>query len=325
MVGYVKSSCMIKILLAVFLLFYIHFSYANSALILRAPGSDFSEIVDGMLDDIEGDIQFNEVIVNNSTGIEDISVQISKHQPNVIVLIGNSSVNLYTRYQNAFPKRNFPPSVALGALFVDKFIPLLKNATGIRYEIPLVTSVVNMRSLMVTEIKKVGVVYRAWMQSLVDENIKYCQAEGIELIGAKLPNRDRNMNRKIKHQLQTLIAQDVDVIWLLNDNELINQKALKKVWLPLITRSRLPVIVGIKSLLATKLNLGSFAIVPDHYGLGVQASSVLLDIMDNGWKITNAGIEQPLSVKQIVNVTILNKRKIKFKESLLSQVDDVIN
>lgn len=315
----------LKLFLLVLILVNTQLAMANTALVLRAPGNDFSEVVNGMSDDLEGDIRFSELVVNADTRVGDVATQIKKQQPKVIVLIGNSSVNLYTKYQQAFPEQKFPPSIALAALFVDKFIPFIKNATGIRYEIPLVTSVVNMRLLMKKQIKKVGVVYRSWMQDIFDENVAYCQAEGIELIGGKLPNKDRNMNRKIKHQLQELIDQEVDVIWLLNDNQLINQKALKKVWLPLIKRSKMPVIVGIKSLLATKLNLGSFAIVPDHYGLGVQASSVLLEIMENNWSIVDQSIEHPLSVKQIVNVTILNKRSIQYKKSLLSQVDDVIN
>ncbi|WDE04802.1 hypothetical protein SG34_026400 [Thalassomonas viridans] len=319
------KAAWISCLLLVLILAGIGPALANTALVLRAPGDDFSEVVNGMSDDLEGDIGFAELVVDAGSRVSDVAAQIKTHQPKVIVLIGNSSVNLYTKYQQAFPGQEFPPSIALAALFVDKFIPFLKNATGIRYEIPLVTSVVNMRLLMEKPIKKVGVVYRSWMQDIFDENVAYCRAEGIELIGGKLPNKDRNMNRKIKQQLQGLINQGVDVIWLLNDNQLINQKALKKVWLPLITRSKLPVIVGIKSLLATKLNLGSFAIVPDHYGLGVQASSVLLEIMENDWKILEQNIEHPLSVKQIVNVTILNKRSIQYRENLLSQVDDVIN
>jgi ABC-type uncharacterized transport system substrate-binding protein len=298
----------------------------DTALVLMAQGQAFSEVVQGIEGDLEEeDLAFVTYIIDKGTKISEIDQQIKKHKPKIIILIENKSINLYAKYQKAHPDRNFPPSVAVAALFVDRFIAKLKNATGIRYEIPAVTSIVNMRSVLSGKIKKVGVVHRKWMTKLIKENAEYCRSEGIELVSVVLPNKDKkNMGKKLNDGLKSLIKQNIDALWVLNDNALLNGKLIRSAWLPTIGKAKLPVIVGIKPMLSTKLNFGSFAIVPDHYALGVQAASIIGEIMEEDWEIGDRDIEQPVSVIKVVNVTVLNNKKVKYREDQLSGMDEVI-
>jgi ABC-type uncharacterized transport system substrate-binding protein len=296
----------------------------DTALVLTAQGQAFSEVVSGISGDLEEDLNFEVYVIGKGSKVSEIETQIQKHKPKIIVLVENSAINLYAKYQKANPDSQFPPSVAVAALFVDRFLTNLKNATGIRYEIPAVTSIVNMRSVLSKKVKRVGVVHRKWMKSLIEENAKYCRSEGIELVPISIPNKDKKLDKKLNAGLKSLINQKVDAIWVLNDNALLNGNMIRSAWLPTVGKARLPVIVGIKPMLSTKLNFGSFAIVPDHYALGVQAASLIGEIMEEGWEIGDRDIEQPVSVKKVVNVSVLNNKKVKYREDQLSAMDEIV-
>ena len=198
----------------------------------------------------------------------------------------------------------------------------MKNATAIRYEVPAVTSAVVMRDVFGKPIKKLGVVYREWMEDLIEENRRYCEAEGIELVGIKLPNKSGSMTLKIKKALKKL-NKKVDALWILNDNALLTREALVKAWLPIRSKSKIPAIVGLKQFM-TNIPIGSFAIVPDHYGLGAQAAGMIFYIMDNDWQLENTEIQQPVSTLKLINTKILKGKKIKYIEEKLDHIDEVI-
>ena len=300
----------------------IQTTLANNALIIRGTDSSFDEVVKGMSEDLEGEVSLTEVLVKKGLSAADVAISFKQNSPDIVIPIGNKAVNLYTKYQQANSSSEFPPSIAMAALFVDKFVSKLKNATAIRYEIPAVTSAVAMRTVLGKPIKRLGVVYRAWMSDIIEENKRFCKAEGIDLIGVKLPNKAGKMEDHVKDALKTL-SKNVDALWILNDNSLLTRNALLKAWLPSRGSSDIPAIVGIKQFM-TKIPLGSFAIVPDNYGLGAQAAGMIFEVMENDWELENTDIQQPVSVKKFVSVATLKKKGIGYQESKLSSVDEVI-
>lgn len=297
----------------------------GTALVFRPADPTFDEVVQGMEDDIGEDVAFSQITINKSASVSVMATALNGIKPDVVVLVGNRSLNLYASYQAENEGDEFPPAIGLAALFVDSGLEKIDNATGIRYEIPAVTSVVNLRNILGKPVTKVGVVYREWMQSIIDENAAYCRSEGIELVGYKVPNKDSKMEKKVASALKKLAKEDVEAIWLLNDNALLNGTVLGKAWIPSLGSDNLPVIVGVKSLLATKFNLGTFAVVPDHYGLGVQAASIIGDLLDEDWDLDGRDVEQPLSVKKIINTKLMDKKKIAISKTSLSLVDEVIS
>jgi ABC-type uncharacterized transport system substrate-binding protein len=173
-------------------------------------------------------------------------------------------------------------------------------------------------------VQRVGVVHRQWMNRLIMQNAAYCRTEGIELVSVSIPNKSKILDKKLKQGLKSLLDKKIDALWVLNDNALLNTGMLRTAWLPIVAQSEIPVIVGIEPLLSSKLNLGSFAIVPDHYALGVQAASIIADIMEEGWQIGERTIEQPVSVKKMVNLTVLANKGLGYKPKALQNIDQVI-
>ena len=79
------------------------------------------------------------------------------------------------------------------------------------------------------------------------------------------------------------------------------------------------------SLVQSKFKFGSYAIVPDHYALGVQGASIIAEIMEEDWQLETPDVQQPISVKKLLNQTIFDSKKINYKEAKLAEIDEVIH
>jgi ABC-type uncharacterized transport system substrate-binding protein len=311
-----------SLLISLLLFIFISPAFAEDhVLVIRGKTAIFEEVLKGINDDIEDEVSLVEMVISNNSSDHDIAKMFNQYHPRLIILMGNKAVNLYSDFQENNSKVKFPPAIAMAALFIDGFSSKLKNFTAIRYEIPAVTSVVTMRNVLNKPVKKIGVIYRSWMKNLIEENKRYCLAEGIELIGIELPNKIANVSSSIKRSLN-ILSNKVDAIWILNDNSLLTRDALTKAWLPLRKKSKLPAIVGIKQFI-TKIPLGSFAIIPDNYGLGAQAAGIIFEIIENNWTLENTKILQPVSVKKFMNTVRLDTKGIGYQVDMLNQIEEV--
>jgi len=323
-----KGCCNLFLLVAAIIL-PVQLSFAESALVIRGKAAEFDEVVRGMSDDLEGELDIQVITIGSGNDMAQIKKAFSEAKPNIVILLDNKSVNLYADFQKSNKKMEFPPAIATASLFVDKFVGKLKNAVGIRYEVPAVTSAVAMRNILEKPVKKIGVLYRGVMDDIIQQNAKYCKAEGIDLIGVAIDTQGSASStaKQISDALDKF-EDDVDAIWILNDNALFTSKSDKKreimrTWMVKRQKSKLPAIVGHPNFM-TKIPLGSFAIVPDNYGLGAQTAGVIFEIMDNDWEIDSMDVLQPLSVKKFVNVKSLDSKGVDYKKASLNQVDKVI-
>jgi len=319
-----KSITNIVLMLSIWWLtsFSLYAESTKNVLIIKGHATMFSEVEKGIYDDLEGEVTFSTLSISKKSKVKDLKQHMVKFQPDIIILMGNKAVNLYADYQALDLSKNYPPAVAVAALFIDQVNTGLKNVTAIRYEIPAVIGAVSIRSILQKPVKKIGVVYREWMTEMIEENRRYCAQEGIELVSIQLPNKMKNVSKKVKRALNTL-SSEVDVMWILNDNGLLTKDAIVKAWLPDRAKSRLPAIVGIKQFI-TKIPLGAFAVVPDNYGLGAQTAEMVFEIMDNNWQLDEVKVHQPLSVKKFLNAKSLDNRGIRIKEERLGQMDEII-
>ncbi len=294
-----------------------------SLLVLKGKNAIFDEITKGIHDELDGEIAIEEMLVEDDTKVERVKAAVQR-RPAAILLVGNKAAYKYARLQKEQPDIAYPPSVVVAALFVEKVVPQLVNATGVRFEIPLVTSVVTMRQVFVEPVTRIGVIHREWMRPNIAENRKFLAAEGAEIVAHVMPDDPKNMARLLKKALNHLAADKVDAIWVVTDNALLTSKTLNSVWVPKLKRSRVPVLVGVEALAESQLGLGSVAVTPDLYGLGVQASSIIFDLMDNDWELEDTAIQQPIAVKKVLNKLLLDRRDIDYRDENLLVFDRVI-
>ncbi len=294
-------------------------------LVVRSVGANFSETFKGLKDDLGDDVSFIDKTVDDDISTETMARYLRESKPALVVFLGNKPLNAYGKYQQQYsqdPQHSFPPAIVLSALYLDRQLRPLKNTTGIRYEIPAVTSLVQLRSIVKRPIKKVGVIYREWMGDFIAQNQVYCEQEGIELVMLKIHNKV-SINY-LNYHLKYLLRKDIDALWVVNDNGLLQPRFLQNAWLPLLKKFNKPVLVGLSSLVKTDLNFGTFSVEADHYALGVQGAEMIDEIMENGWQINDHSVEQPLSINNILNVKLSKKKRIGLETNKLGQIDRLI-
>ncbi len=317
-----------KVLLGACLQILVFSSYLYSQqnlLLLRAEGEDFVEAKNSISYDLEYDFEIHDKVIDAETSVDDVKEIMNSVKPDVVILMNNTTISLYKEYQESLGALDsYVPSVSLMGILIGDAIDGLKNAYGVEYEIPIVTSSVKLRSLMADhDISKIGIVHQASFAQFISENKVYCDAEGIELHTVEITGE--RAERQLKNALEDLVEeQNVDAIWVPLDNVIVNNGSLSGVWIPFQKENEMPVIVGVKVLASPQFHFGTFAVIPDHNGLGSQAASVVFDIMDNDWVVPeNGGTQPPLSVRTVVNLPD-NIDYFDIEEDELSGVDEIL-
>ncbi len=293
-------------------------------LIIRTEGKDFEQAVQGMREELEEDFSINEMVIDKRASAYEITRKMKNVLPRVVVLMDNISISLYQKYQRQLPdSADIVPSVSLMASFIDFAIKGLKGGTGIFYEVPIVTSVVNLRSVLTSDsFDKVGVIHRNFMKQHIRTNREYCTKEGIELVSYRISGRS-NIESELKSGFKKLRKSRVNALWVPNDSKIVNAGTLKSVWIPFAAKFKKPIIVGVEVLVTPRFQFGTFAVIPDHVRLGAQAAEIVFDIMDNDWQVGNRPIEPPRSVYKIINLKQA-ERLFKVDKEKLANVDKIL-
>ncbi|MDB5048364.1 MAG: hypothetical protein JWO30_1435 [Fibrobacteres bacterium] len=299
---------------------------ADRILILRAEGVNFQETTRSLEHELGPEFQCEDRVLGSGMDAGVLSVAIAKSRPKALVLMDNDAIKLYAEVQKQWRDSvPYPPSISLMAIRVDKAISGLQRATGIFYEVPGVTILVNLRSLVSEPVRRVGVIVRPSMEDFVRESAKWCKYENIELIPFSVPEDRKDVARAVRQGVRRLRDQEqVDALWILNDNFFLTPEIISGGWLPALERFRKPVLVGVENFVTARSRFGTFAILPDHYGLGVQAAGMILRLKEEEWELDGTGkVEQPLAVLKILNLEQARK-SVHVKEAGLVEVDKVI-
>jgi len=297
-------------------------SAKDMLLVIRGDGKDFKEALKGIQAELLTDFEIKDIVVDKKTEVNEIVSEMNTVKPKLVVLMDNTSIGLFKRYQQGL-KENDPmvPSVAIMGVLIGDAIANLKNASGISYEIPIVTSIVSLRYILKSPMKKVGIIRREFLKEFLEQNRKFCEMEGIEIIDIALPNKSDNYKTLLKSGLIDLVdKKKVDVLWVPNDNEFLQPDIIRDVWVPLAKKFKIPVVVGVEILVKPQLEFGTFAVLPDHISLGSQAAGMIYDIKDNDWTCESHKVEPPLAVYKIINVPQA-KKNFKVKDEDLGSVD----
>jgi hypothetical protein len=268
------------------------------------------EVWTGLRDELQRDFALVAVRVEGSDAAADLSAAIERHRPNGIVLMNNPTVAAYRAYQQQAARKEFPPAVVV---MTSAFDPLsgrphqLLAATGISYEVPLITAVTNLRQVIASPVDKVGVVVRPSLLGFVRRQATLAAREKIVVVEQAVspsPN-----SSEIKWALRKLKSR-VDALWILNDDRLLTPRLIADGWLPgLGERPYTATIVGAPSLVSPRQSFGTFAVLPDHTALGVQAASLIFDLAEGGWALPAGGdVQLPVSTQTTVDLVQVRQR-----------------
>jgi hypothetical protein len=297
---------------------------APLVLVAMPPSANFQAVRGSLLYELQRDFNVSTLMVTASATADDLGAAIKRQSPACIVLMNNSTVSLYREYQRGLqrsdPSAAFPPSVIVMASFIDELRPTVVNATGIAYEVPGVVALVDLRSVIKAPVRRVGVIYRPSFRQFITRQRDLAEKEQIELVTLEVGEgvyADRL--RSSLHVL--LVSQRVDALWMINDNELIkSSEYLDQTWRAELRHARVPVVVGVPNLVNPRTPLGTFAVVPDYGGLGLQAANLIFDLRESGWRADQHPVELPISINTLADVRQVREH-FGLKDDALQHID----
>ena len=319
LLGNVRTAALIGLLAAVQLV--SSQAFASDILVLRSAVTAADDIIAGFNDETEGEFALDIHQVEADTGANTIGKLLADTKPKALLLIDNISLRLYKEYQLTQPEgTTFPPAIALMAAFAEQSAEGLKNTSGIAYEVPAVTSMVNLRSILGTPIKRVIVLYRRGFGDLVEKQKELAKRANIELVG--IPVKTKRIHKRIRKALLRNMPS-ADAIWVLNDSKLLSKKAIVRGWLPALSGNTKPVVVGVPSILKPDLDFGSFGVLPDHFSLGGQAAGMVFELAENEWQFEDLSFGPPVAVEKVLNLRFA-KKHWQVSEAGMAKVDKIV-
>lgn len=297
-------------------------SAARTIVVFMPETPQTRDVWKGLTDELAAEYQLVAIRIEDASDKALISRAIQQYRPAALVLMNNPTVTAYRDYQRSTPGLSFPPAVVVMTSFLEGQSSQLVSATGITYEVPLITVMTNLRRLITLRNERVGVIVRQPLRTFVSTQIALANREKVvvtqEVVGAS-PNAS-----EIKRALRRL-KRDADVLWILNDDRLLTPKLISDGWLPgLDERPWIPTIVGAGSLVSPQRSFGTFAVLPDHVALGAQAATLLLDIAEREWSLpVETPVQLPLSTTTTMDLGQVKERFVMQKDAL-EQVDRIL-
>jgi hypothetical protein len=264
---------------------------------LAMPDNDTTRAVrSALIMEIKRDFDVRTAIIDGHSA--DLGPDLERSRPTCLVLIDDPAVRLYARYLEG-RHGNATPAVVMMSSYFDTMTGGLSNATGVANEIPAVTYLVNLRSLISRPVNKVGVLHRHSFRGFIERQRDLAAGEQIGIIPVEVS--DRPSEAEVRSALRTLGKSGIDALWVMNDNELLDGARLQAFRAEAATL-HLPVVVGRAALVSVEAHLGTMAVLPDLGPLGVQAANLLFDISENDWSTQQNPVELPISTVTVVNM-----------------------
>lgn len=293
----------------------------GAVLVFLPPSTHTREAWQSLRDELQESFDVVTRPVTEDSTDADLAREIAAVRPRCIVLMGNRPMNLYLAYQRRVPGP-FPPAVVVMASFFEEQRPLFGNTTGIAYEIPAITTIVNLRSFIHRPVQRVGVLYRPLFAQYVKKQRDLAAVEHVQLVPVEVSSDPGPY--EIRRALDGLVRRDrVDAIWVLNDNALLDPRLIAKGWLNVLHKRPVAVVVGVGSLVDPRLNFGSFAMLPDHAALGVQTANMVFNLADEDWNAERTPVELPVSVQSVVDLP-WTRQHFQFREEAIERIDRVV-
>jgi hypothetical protein len=258
-------------------------------------------------------------VVDAHTSAERIGVLVQEESPDAVVLVDNTVAACYGRWARQVAQP--PPAVIALASFAERLRASIPNASGVLFEPPAVTTLMDARRLLDVPFERVGVVCREGFEEHFENERKLALRENIELVAEIVQTRPSS--RDVTLALERLSARHISVLWVSNDDKLLSPELLSASWIPFAKRRGLPAVVGVPSLIGGMHPLGTYAAVPNLEGLGLQVADMVFDLKDRAWNNLHGSTEPPLSI--VTYLDVARARRFGMRDAIEAHVDVLVN
>jgi hypothetical protein len=293
-------------------------------LLLAMPDFEsFRSVRSALVGELGSEFDFATLSITARTEQPDFAAKVEALRPACLVVMDNVALGIYREYaESRPPDRPAPPAVVTMTPFFIEELRRIKNTTGVAYEVPGVTAFVKLRSLISKPLQKVAVIHRPRFRDFIERQGRLAAREDIELLPIEV--RTNPTTAEIQAAIADARTSDAGALWVLADRKLLkNAQFITEVWRPEIEQFRVPVIVGLKTLVMPAVKFGNFGVVPDHGELGVQTARLIQRVAESGWQADEHPVELPLSTVTIANLASL-REQVGLQTGAASRVDEVV-
>jgi len=295
----------------------------DTVAILTPVESETQDLWGSLVQELGEEFNVATVPMGREAGSKHLARELERLKPSCVVVVDNRTLEIYRELQAQRPTADFPPAVVVMTSFLERAIGGLRHATGIAYEVPAVSSIVALREVSQLDVQRVGVVHRERFEDVVAAQAQLAALEKVQLVPVAVPNEPSA--EAVEDSLDRLVVdENVDALWVVNDNRLLTPELLINSWLPVLRFRPIPVIVGVSALVHPEVHFGTLAVTPNHAELGVQAANLVFDLADNDWNLgEERQVELPLRVMTVVDVKQVDDY-FGLKADALAKIDQAV-
>lgn len=299
-------------------------------LAVMPSGESFQQAWSGMKSDLGSRYEWKTFDPDIRNADDSLARLCSAYAPQGLVLMDSRAVALAKRLQARDSNFAALPKFVLMTLKAEDVTKGLRNAVGVRFEVPAYAVFTQLRSLSVQDFTHIGVFYRQYFSTFVEDSRRLLGREKIELIekcidcdGGGPPSEDEIVKRLGKG-MDAFKEAGVDVVWMLPDNALVNVATLGRFWVPRFHREKVPLVVPLANLVSKQANLGLFSAYPDYFQLGVQAAQQVVQVLEEGASPAALGFESLISVQTTLNLGVAERLHWETRKELLGRVGELV-
>lgn len=240
------------------------------------------------------------------------------------------AINIVKEFQKKDAKNAKTPVFVSNTLQVEQSSKGLKNASGVKFEVPAFTIFSNLKVLSKSEVNKVLVFHRKIFNEVMAESKQMLAKEKIELImecldceESKELTEGKAVKLLTKRFAEITKKNKPDVIWLLADNLLLTSQTLGKFWIPKVVKKNYPIVVPLENLASPEFNLGMIALIPDYQEIGNQIANQIREVLEEDGSTEDLGFENLISVHVILNLKKANSIDWKINEENLNRAKKI--
>jgi len=305
---------------------------AETRLLCIMPmGPYFQKSLSGISVELGSKYHIDTLDVSKAENLDVALATLKKVKPEGLILMDTKAIRIAGLLQARDSAILAMPKFVLMTLQADTAAKDLKNVAGVRFEVPGYTLVTGFRAISSSDVTKVGVFYRKSFQSVIDNSTKLLAKEKIELVGACIDcdaAKALTPELAIKtmgKQLKVLVKEkNVQAIWLLADNMIINQESVSSFWLGKVARTKKPVLVPLENLASLQIGVGVYAADPDYEELGTQSAGQIVQVFEEETPASDIGFEPLISVKTILNLDVAKRLGWQIKQDKVSGISKVL-
>jgi hypothetical protein len=298
----------------------------NKVLLAIMPtGENFDKVFLGIKSDLGGKYAVEKVDVEKKPTAAQLVEKCYALKVSGIILM------LAKEMQNIDAKIAAMPKFVFMTLQVAMAANGLQNVSGIRFEVPGFTLITNFRTISKKDFSSVGVFYRQIFAKDIEEGKRLLAKEKINLITGCLDcdldkplTPDKAFDR-MENQFGALKSQNIEVMWILPDNYIVNSKTVSLFWLKKVKQAHIPAVAPIENLTSLGINAAIFSADPDYLQLGIQGAGQIVQVFEEETDINTIGFEPLISVKLVLNKNVAKELHWDLAEDKLERINKILS